>query len=132
MSSKPDQVALPPDINLEGLSTIEFTVEFQAICSVPKKPYGGKVHIKYIPAEDRLIEWNSFQEWVRTLRDETFLAEELVCRILQEAYSLAEPEWVQARMEITSEFHLPVTITAWKFNEDYGTVPAVVEVMESC
>jgi len=132
MSSKPDQVALPLDINLKGLSTIEFTVEFQAICSVPKKPYGGKAHIKYIPAEGRLIEWDSFQDWVKSLRDDTYLAEELACKLLNEAYALAEPEWVQVRMEIMSEFHLPVTITAWKSNEDYGTVPAVVEVMGPC
>lgn len=89
---------------------MEFKV--QCICPIPDKLYGGDLIIEYVPyANDLLIEWNSFQEWLSTLQDLEFTAEGLVSYVR----SVLDTVPVSAAvidLQIDTPFHLPVQVHA--------------------
>ena len=98
-----------------GSLVISFTVQFETICTVPKKPYGGDILITYAPSFDKegyatLLEWNSFARWVETLRSQMYLAEELAQLVADTVMIKVAPECVDVVVKVKSPFHLPVEI----------------------
>ena len=105
--------------SLSGLREITIDLPFEVICPVPKMPYGGTLTVCYVPeAKDglvHLLEWNSLEQWLRGQRRESYLAEELACRVLDMVMITLEDfvERIQVTVNVTSSYHLPVKVVAY-------------------
>ena len=100
---------------LEGMR-ITFTVPFEVICKIPGLPFSGHLTVSYVPARNEegvfsLIEWDSFNEWVRSLRKQTMMAEELLTFFEQTIRQGIGPEpELDLTMEVESPYHLPTVL----------------------
>ncbi len=113
--TQPKIEAIKTCLKRQGTIEIMFEVPFETICSVPLKPYGGTIQVRYSPALDKngnatLIEWNSFAKWVEALREEQYLAEELTQMVAQVLQDLVKPEYLHVSVAVSSAFHLPVIV----------------------
>lgn len=106
-------------LNVEGILQgirITFTIPFEVICAVPGLPFSGHLTISYIPVCDsdgmyKLIEWDSLNEWVRSLRKQTMMAEEVFTYIYSTIQSgLGENDSLKMLMRVESPYHLPTTL----------------------
>lgn len=117
MGSSFEVIKVESDV-VYGVSEICIEVPFEVICTVPKKPYGGTLIIEYTPSREEgmttLLEWNSFAEWVQSLRSEMYLAEELASVMYEELTNALDPASLRVEVEVTSAFHLPVRVVAEK------------------
>jgi len=98
-----------------GSTVISFEAPFEAICSIPRKPYGGTITVTYTPAVDSqgyatLLEWNSFAAWLQELRSAMLLAEEMAHLVADTVWIKVVPESLRVELEVHSAFHLPVRI----------------------
>ncbi len=94
---------------------IKFEVPFEVVCTVPKKPFGGVVDVKYTPKvgmETTLIEFNTFKSWIESLRSKEFTAEGLTEHILHHVVTAVDPVSATVILRITSMFHVPAVISA--------------------
>ncbi len=104
--------------NLRGLREITIDLPFEVICPVPEMPYGGTLTVCYVPEfKDgwvHLLEWNSLEQWLRDQRRESYLAEELACRVLDLVMLTLEDsvDRIQVTVNVTSSYHLPVKVVA--------------------
>lgn len=95
---------------------IHAEMKFEVICAVPGLPFGGIFRLKYcprfVPEEPGviLLEWNSLAEVIQGMRQEKMTAEEFVSRMANKIYEVVEPVYLNAAIDVTSSFHLPVTI----------------------
>jgi len=95
--------------SVKNTTSVTVIVEFMAICPVSDNPYSGTMEIKYTPNE-KLLEWDSFATWVKGLRKETILAEELAEYVIDTLGTILVPLHIQIKLCIRSAFHLPVEI----------------------
>lgn len=100
-----------------GVTDIHISLPFEVICTVPKKPYGGTIHLHYTPGvqegmRSTLLEWNSFADYVRSLRSDEYMAEELASFLLEEVVGVVRPSRATVEVVVESAFHLPVTVVA--------------------
>ena len=116
MSEKIIEVIYVSSERMAGLKEICMDMDFEVICPVPEKPYGGTIHIKYRPRVETLyttlVEWNSLQEKLKSIRSESYTAEELACSIAQDIASAVDSEEVSVEVSVNSAFHLPVKVVA--------------------
>ncbi len=102
--------------NVSAVTEAVVEIPFEVICTIPLKPYSGLIRVTYLPMMDglnvKLLEWNSLAEWVKSLRSEHFIAEELANLVAWEIFNKAEPQSVLVEVEIESAFHLPVIVRA--------------------
>ena len=127
----PFEVCLIPSDLATDIDSISFEIPFEAVCPVPGKPYGGIIKIEYSPRifgpEDTvLVEWNSFSEWVKTLRGESLLAEKLLSHVIREFVEVVRPNRLLVEISVNSAFHLPVTLKG-----GYHTFDPIEGVLES-
>lgn len=104
-----------PSEDVCSVTSIGIELEFEAICPVPGKPYGGKIDVSYKPMigeETKLIEWNSLQAWIESLRDTEHTAEGMANLVAQRVRDAVNPEWVEVTLWVESAFHLPVMVVA--------------------
>lgn len=100
------------------LHEISVTMPFEAICSVPLKPFSGTVTITYLPKSDlgrgkvRLLEWDSLAESIRENRDIMITAEGYASLILDVVEETTQSEDIFVEVCVTSGYHLPVTVSA--------------------
>ena len=101
----------------EALSSISMELEFEAVCPIPGKPYGGFITVSYCPdiRSDKgsgvdLIEWNSLQAWLNSLRSESYTAEGMAGMVAKEIKKCIGFKWLLVNLEVTSAFHLPVVV----------------------
>lgn len=98
-----------------GITSIGIDLEFEATCPVPGKPYGGTIEVSYKPMIERdtkLIEWNSLQAWIESMRDLEITAEGMATLVARRVYDAVNPEWVEVTLWVKSAFHLPVMVVA--------------------
>lgn len=93
--------------------TITVQVPFMAICPVPNKPYEGTITIEYQPV-DKLLEWDSFAGYVKSLRTENYTAENLLLHIVNELWEAVQPRVLHVSVEAKSVFHLPVVLELYR------------------
>lgn len=93
-------------------------MEFLSICPVPEtpKPFGGVITIDYTPSQEwltgvhRLVDWDSLQEWIKSLKSEVRCAESVAHDVFSKFIEEVDPNSASLRMDISSSFHLPVSI----------------------
>ncbi len=106
-----------PSEDVCSVMSIGIDLKFEAICPVPGKPYGGTIEVSYKPMieieeETKLIEWNSLQDWIESLRDTEHTAEGMANLVAQRVHDAVNPEWVKVTLRVESAFHLPVMVVA--------------------
>ncbi len=100
---------------------VNVSFEFIAMCPVPKpnKPYGGVISIAYTPKVEegtasvrwlRLLEWDSFAEWIKDLKHSVISAEEMAHTVICKFIGEIDPEKATLCMRISTPFHLPAEI----------------------
>ena len=99
-------------------TTICVTFDFMVICPVPTPPkaYGGTLSITYTPRVDegnvlRVLEWDSFGGWIKTLKLKEMSAEKMAHTVISEFIEAVDPEDATLHMVISTPFHLPAEIT---------------------
>jgi len=96
---------------------VSVRVPFMALCPIPnrvhgepEKPYGGTLSVIYMP-RDRLLEWDSFAQWVRCLSETKLSAEQALAYISEEFIRVCDPVAVLSKLEIDSPHHLPIQVS---------------------
>lgn len=59
---------------------VTYTPDFSAVCSVGKAPFHGTLNIVFRPS-DRLLEFESFETWLRSIATRQLTIEDL-CRLV--------------------------------------------------
>jgi NADPH-dependent 7-cyano-7-deazaguanine reductase QueF len=112
-----DTVQVPIN-TVKDLTHVSFEFPFEVICAVPKKPFGGKITVSYLPRvndiEDfvTLIEWNSLAEFFKNNRDLMLTAEQLASQLCEQIRRRVPLVYIDITVEVASEFHLPATMEA--------------------
>ena len=110
------------DVPMETVSYVDdisMDFEFEAICPVPGLPYSGTIQVSYEPKAFglshpmvRLLEWNSLQEYLKSIRGERLLAEQMAQHVLRKVEDATGAEDICVILTVESAFHLPVTVVA--------------------
>ena len=99
---------------------ISFEVPFEVVCSIPLKPFGGKVYVDYIPGET-LIEWNSFAKYIEEQRGTILSAEEFAEVVFDVIERFVQPRYLLVRLDIDSAFHLDVDVEVCSHEQEDGS-----------
>jgi NADPH-dependent 7-cyano-7-deazaguanine reductase QueF len=69
--------------NTPKVSTIVYRPKFSAVCSVGRAPFYGVLEIKFKP-EEKLLEFESFEKWLRSLAEKKMTVEDLARLVFDE------------------------------------------------
>lgn len=98
------QMDAPPDI-------IEFEPEFSAICSIGKRPFWGKIKIKYRPMKGTILEFVSVEEWINSLANEVLTIEDLARLAFNEVSRVLGDIPLQIEVFARTTVHAPASAT---------------------
>lgn len=115
------------DANEVAVDHVRIEIPFSVVCPIPDQTYGGTVTVEYHPGLEkdslgnrqvRLLEWDSFAEWVRGMRKQTLTAECLTKLVTDALHTRLRPRWLSVSARATSAFHLPVTVTCTRGDKE--------------
>ena len=96
--------------NEPGVASVTYRPEVSAICEVGEAPFSGVAEIKYEPA-DKLLEFETFEEWLRFI-SKTKTTIEGLARMIADAVRDIVGVRVWVRLEATTQVHGPVEVVA--------------------
>jgi len=91
--------------------TVSYETKFAAICSEGDAPFGGVLTIEYDP-EEKLIEYESFEVWLRDLANDSHTIESFTRMILDELVPALGDIVITVKVEATTIVHGPVKVWA--------------------
>lgn len=90
-----------------GITRTGFRASFASSCPVPDppEPFVGWVDVEFRP-DEWLVEYVSFQDWVRRLGlDEGLSLEQITERVFRAIWEVISPSWLKVRCSATSTAH---------------------------
>jgi len=96
--------------NTAKVALINYTPAYATICSVGKAPFHGTIDITYEPAEV-LLEFMSFEVWLRSLATEQMTIEDLARRAFNELRSVLGDIPLRVTVHAETTVHAPVSAT---------------------
>ena len=92
------------------ISGTKMRIPFKSICSVINKPFNGDVIIEYHP-KDFILEYVSFEEFIKEVTRDKSTAEELANKIFQKVNGAINPKYLKVLVDVKkSEAHQPTEV----------------------
>lgn len=107
-----DAMSLPP-LHPSEFMNVKIEFPFEARCPLstpPGMPYGGTITANVNLDWPHAIEWNALSEWFAAHRTMNLSAEEVALLAAAIIRRACNPTGIVIRLQVTSKFHLPVTI----------------------
>jgi GTP cyclohydrolase I len=96
--------------NKPDVASVVYEAEVAAVCSVGLAPFQGVAEIAYEPA-DKLLEFESFEDWLREISDTKTTIEGLARMIADKVRDVVAVR-VSVRLSATTQVHGPVEVVA--------------------
>lgn len=93
--------------NTTGVQRVEYAPEFSVICSVGLAPFHGMIEITFEPV-DRLLEFESFERWLKSIALESMTVEDLCRLVLDELRRALGDIPVRVFVRARTTVHAPV------------------------
>ena len=92
------------------ISGTKMKIPFKSICSVINKPFNGDVIVEYHP-KNFILEYVSFENFVKEVIKEKSTAEELANKIFQKVNNLIKPKYLKVLIDVKkSKAHQPTEV----------------------
>ena len=96
--------------NTAHVNLITYVPAFSAICSVGKAPFHGEIEITYRPG-DVLLEFESFEDWLRSIANEHMTIEDLARRTFDGLRAVLGDIPLRVTVHAETTVHAPVSAT---------------------
>ncbi len=111
--------------NVYGRHEAEFTYsDFTCICPVTGRRDYAKIRIRYRP-RNRLIEYESLDEYFKSFRDRAMHHEAVVEKIFNDLIEVLNPEWLEVVAEFEERSGVRAVVRRTTPSHDYGHVERV-------
>ena len=92
------------------ISGTKMEIPFNSICSIINKPFTGNIIVEYHP-KNFILEYVSFENFVKETTKEKSTAEELANKIFQEINTLIKPKYLKVLIDVKkSKEHQPTEV----------------------
>ena len=92
------------------ISGTKLTIPFNSICSIINKPFDGNIIVEYHP-KDFILEYISFEKFIKDVIKEKSTAEELANKIFKEVRNTIQPKYLKVLIDVKkSEAHQPTEV----------------------
>ncbi len=92
------------------ISGTKLKIPFSSICSIISKPFEGDIIIEYHPI-DFVLEYVSFEKFIKNVTKDKTTAEELANTIFQKVKNTIKPRYLKVLVDIKkSEAHQPTEV----------------------
>lgn len=88
--------------------TIEYHPKFSVLCSVGQAPFYGTIDIVYKP-DGFLLEFESFEEWLRSIAKNEFTVESLTILVFKTLISVLGDIQLSVTVNAKTTVHAPIS-----------------------